>query len=628
MVEIIQAIGGASIWLLVFLVLVTNLNKKRGKPILDGSGVLVCYPIFFLFQIVLVKLLDLLHLLNSRSIIVVYLLMLVLSVFTRRKIVAVSADDIKTPDLADILVKRITLISVGIVMLSLIVFSFIAPIHIWDVQAYHMPMVANYVQNETLASWPTQELRQVFRVNGAELQMLNLALLSASDAWMELPNILALAVSLIATFLIAKRTFGQKNLAYLSVILVMTAPQILLGSVTAKNDIIFMSTILVAFYWVLTVAFDSASNLRSCMLHLGLCASLAAATKVMGINLLGTVTVVIFMLALRKRVPHVALTLFSVFSIMFLIVLVGDIYWHNFYRSRMPVGIVPGEVSFTIGQTNFISAAKLYLYELGFQRLVILQTWYHDFAHFGYFFPFLVFFGISGAIRQWLEKSKRNVGLSTLTLLSVILFLSVIVVRVPIRWDQRFMIWMVPVSTILALSLMRKCRSKIVLIAVSFSSAFCINNVFAIYTNSEDGIFAKSAFYLVKHHHLARFADVSVDEPGVKILGYDVRDKIQGFGVLDREAGDTDWILYVGGEDTWMYSAWGRQFTRHVDGVADVSDVQKKIKSGNYKFLVLEYGAPEELKGATYGAVKQAGYCEISNGRGRSIFKRDSQAKL
>src|SRR5690606_28689203 len=132
--------------------------------------------------------------------------------------------------------------------------------------------------------------------------------------------------------------------------------------------------------------------------------------------------------------------LFGVAAAVALLALAGTVYWSNLSRSAVPVGVAPGEVSFTIGPANAIAAARFYLYDLSFKRLVVPQVFEHDFMHYGYFFPFLLLAGTVVALRQF--RARRFV-LAALALMGGVLFLSVIALRLPIQWDQRFMMWMV-----------------------------------------------------------------------------------------------------------------------------------------------------------------------------------------
>jgi hypothetical protein len=661
--ELTRTIGAAVLWLTPLALFTMCANARRRRPAFDPAALLIAYPIFFLFQVLAVKALDLGGLLMGPAVAVVYLVAAAaaLAAFVSwRGDGAGRVPDLDAADPDARLVRRLALASAGLVCIGLAAFALVVPVHVWDVQAYHMPMVANYMQNESIAGWPTQDLRQIFRVNAGELQMLSLALLSRSDAWMELPNVLGLSVCLVATFEMTKRILGRRVLGHLAVVLVLTAPQILYGSVSAKNDLVFTAVLLCSFYWVVHVATgvretrqrDAAAGRagrssrdaagaavdgspgatvsrwwggtsasypwhRSAILLIGAGPALAASTKVMGLNVLVAVGLALTALVLAKRVSVRDLALFGVVGLLVLSVAAGDIYARNIGRTTLPVGIRPGEVHFTFDLANFAAAARYYLYDLSFKRLVTPQIFEHDFSHYGYLFPLILTLGAVAGIRQ-LRSGRREAGLVILAFLAVVLFLSVNVARQPIGWDQRFMIWMVPVFAILAISLLRGVEGRILVAATSFVAAISIVNAAQLYANASEGLFTRSVMFTVQHGRLPGLVDL----PPWK-YSY----KIDGFQALASAASPEDSILYVGAEDTWMYPAWGRRFTRHVHGVSGPEDAAVRAKSGMYGYIVVEDDAAADLRDPVCESAQMAGYRPLARSNGRTVLRRGANSR-
>jgi hypothetical protein len=215
--ELASAIGAGALWLGVFAALVVVVRWGHGTP--TGRAMLIAYPAFVAAQVVLANVLGAAGALTSAGVRVAYLAGLAaalagLALQRRRRHprdAATPFNDTPRPQHA--------------------LFTLVAPVHIWDVLAYHMPMVASYIQNGSLDAWPTQDLRQIYRVNAGELQMLNIALLARSDAWVELPNLLGLAVVLTwpASSWRGSRS-GRPRSRTLVVLLVLTAPQIVIGA--------------------------------------------------------------------------------------------------------------------------------------------------------------------------------------------------------------------------------------------------------------------------------------------------------------------------------------------------------------------------------------------------------------
>jgi hypothetical protein len=627
MTELIRSVAAAGLWLGVFTLLVAVVDRIRGVHPLDGTGVLIGYPLFGALQIVALELLGPTGLLGTTALTLAHLGAVVAGLTwlarTRARAAApASPDGSATPtrlpdpavDADGPSIRRIGLATVGVTVGALAIFALVTPPHVWDVQAYHMPMVAHYVQNGSLDAWPAQDLRQVVRVNGGELQMTSVALLARSDAVVALPNLLALVVALVATFQIARLLTGKDAPAWLATVLVLTAPQILLGSVTAKNDVVFMALTLCAFYWTLRVALEPGTHLVGRLALAALAAGTAVATKVMGLNVLGTVGLVLLVLSLRRRVPARAAVVFGAIALASVLALAGDVYWQNLQRAEaVPVGTMPGEVHFVSGLANLVAAARFYLYDLGFRRLVTPQIVEHDFSHYGYFFPFLLALGSVAAVRATAGRDDRRRGVRVLALLGSVLFASVIAVRRPIQWDQRFMIWMVPTLAVLSARVLARLRPPSLLVAVSFAAAFSLGSLFLVYTDASDGLFTKSGLHLMHRGELASLVDV----PSRRFLA-----KIDGFAALDRRAAPGDSVLYVGAEDTWMYPAWGRRFARHVRGVYDAEDAGARVAEGVFRFVVIEDDAAESLRVATRRSAEAAGYRVLVDADGRVIFER------
>ena len=618
MPELLRTLGAAVVWLLAFALVTAFVDSSRRQHTFQLSSLIGGYAAFFLFQVLVVKVLHFASLLQSEALLFIYAAGLIGGgvVFARQGrrpnfgLHTFSAGLGKDNDAG---VAHLALICTAAIVAGLALFSLVVPVHVWDVQAYHMPMVAGYVQNESLTLGATQDLRQQFRVNGAELQMLNLALLSGSDAWMELPNLLALVVSLAAAFELGRLVLGSDLKAWLVVILMLTAPQILFGSITAKNDIVFLALILGTFYWIIRVVAEPHDRLFSRLTVAALLCSLAIATKVMGLNVLGTAGLVLLVFVGLKRFPLRAVFVFTGVALVGILVLVGDVYWSNLSRTQVPVGIMPGEVTFTTGIPNLVEAARLYLYDIPIRRILAPQVFEHDFSHYGYLFPLLLLVGGWAMIGQVKRSGEGPTALRVLSLLTVILFVSVILVRKPIMWDQRFMIWMVPVFAMLAVSILPNWSRSTYLAIASFCAALAVINLVQIYSNASGGILARSAVHLVTTGEVPRLTDVAHDR---------YLYKIEGFDVLAAEASAKDSILYVGAEDTWMYPAWGRGFSRHVEGVRDSSDVAHKTASGAYAFIVVEADAADVLEQAAFAAGVHGGYAELYASPNRRILMR------
>lgn len=617
MTELLVAVGTGMVWVAPFPILVVcagRLLRMRAGP-----AVLAAYPVFFALQVVLAKALAALGLLTTPAFRVSYGLLLVLGVGLCIRLLgwppALHRPPTSArPDPDTALVRWMAIGTVGVVLAGLSVFALMVPVHVWDVLAYHMPMVASYIQNASLEAWPTQDLRQVYRVNAGEIQLLNVAILARSDAWIALPNLLALGVFMVGALVLARAAIPRRILAYLVVLLTLTAPQLLFGAVTGKNDLMFAAVLLAAFYWMVRAGRRARDRTAIALGLAALSAALAAATKVMGLNVAGAVGLLAIVLGMRGRLSYRQVLGFTGAGIIALLVLAGDVYLANLSRSAVPVGVAPGEVRFTIGPANVMHAVQYYAYELGFKRLVTPQPFEHDFTHYGYLYPILLVLGIAGAIRQL--RTPRY-GLAAITLASTALFVSVIAVRLPIRWDQRFMTWLIPVAAILALSLVPRIQARYLVAVGGAASAMSILTLALIVTGGADNLFHRSVDHLLATGSPATYVDV----PNAR---YRYRD--DGFDTLNREAAASDSVLYVGTDDSWMYPSWGRGFTRHVEGVGDAAHAATQVGTGRFRFIVLEEEVRPDIGDAVMGEAEASGYRPLVRAEGRVILVRGATA--
>jgi len=102
-----------------------------------------------------------------------------------------------------------------------------------------------------------------------------------------------------------------------------------------------------------------------------------------------------------------------------------------------------------------------------------------------------------------------------------------------------------------------------------------------------------------------------------------IKDSLAGYQVLERAAKASDTILFIGGQDSWIYPAWGRGFTRQVVGVDSLQDAENKIKSKRFDFIIIEERAKQILRDASLELMKSSNYKAIyKNKETRFIYQR------
>lgn len=614
MSELIVSSACGGLWLAAFALLLLHMRRTAALPV--ATAVLVAYPLFFAVQVVLAQILARAGWLTASGFLAVYGAAVAagggLYVFRSTRglrLRVVEYEDVQESDAHTDRLRRLVLVTAAAVLGALTLFTLIVPVHIWDALAYHMPMIASYVQNGSLDAWPTQDLRQIYRVNAGELQMLNVALLSRSDAWIELPNLLALGVVLVASFELARLALGRPALAWLAVLLVLSAPQVVIGAATEKNDLVFTAVLLCAFYWMIRAA-TSRRHAGLYILLAALSAAIAAATKVMGLNVAGAVGLLALVLSIRRRLPLRLVILFTTATTVALLLLAGSVYIGNLTRSAVPVGVAPGELNITVGLSNITRAAHFYLYDLPLKRLLIVPVFEHDFMHYGYLFPFILMFGVAAMVTH---VRQRQFIPASIALLAAALFLSIIAVRLPINWDQRFMIWLIPVLAIAALSWAARLPARRQMAIAWVAAGLAGINVAVTLTLEADGLFPRSVRHVLSAGALPAYLDV----PNGRYSFMNT-----GFEAVDARATPRDSILYAGTDDSWMYLAWGRRFTRHVEGVWDPEHAGAQVSSRRFRFVIVEAEAHSDVRVATRARAREAQYSILAETDDRTIFVR------
>jgi 4-amino-4-deoxy-L-arabinose transferase-like glycosyltransferase len=145
---------------------------------------------------------------------------------------------------------QISLIAmVGLILLILGLTAFFSPPNTSDVQNYHMPRVMHWIQNQSVAHYPTGIEFQNSYPPGAEYQILHLAILAGSDRWVNFAAWFTLLAAALCVSLFAKTLQVALDGQILSALFLVTLPGALLQAGTSKNDLH------VAFWVLLTLTF-------------------------------------------------------------------------------------------------------------------------------------------------------------------------------------------------------------------------------------------------------------------------------------------------------------------------------------------------------------------------------------
>ena len=211
-----------------------------------------------------------------------------------------------------------------------------APPNTWDSMTYHMSRVVHWIQNRTVAFYPTHILRQNHQMPFAEYAIVHLQILSRSDRFANMIQWVSMVGSVIGVSLIAKHFGASRSLQLVTAIVCATIPMGILQASSTQNDYVTSLWLVCAIYFFMQmiqrVSFPTT-------IVTGVALGLALLTK-------GTAYVYMFPfvvmvgIILFRRSPKKAMTHFFLIGGIALLLNIGH-YARNTQLYRNPLG--PGQ---------------------------------------------------------------------------------------------------------------------------------------------------------------------------------------------------------------------------------------------------------------------------------------------
>jgi hypothetical protein len=155
--------------------------------------------------------------------------------------------------------------------------ALIAPPNTWDSMTYHMSRVVHWIQNQSVAHYPTSITRQLYLPPWAEYAIAHLQILSNSDRFANLVQWFSLVGSIIGVSLIAKQLYGNLRSQIVSAVVCVTIPIGILQGSSTQNDYV-VAFWLVCFVYFSLLAIQSRINFSHSVL-VGISLGLAILTK-------------------------------------------------------------------------------------------------------------------------------------------------------------------------------------------------------------------------------------------------------------------------------------------------------------------------------------------------------------
>ena len=139
------------------------------------------------------------------------------------------------------------LLSALVILIPTLSLAISVPPNTADSLTYHMSRVANWAHNQSVAHYPTHNLRQIDNPPWSSFAILHLWLLGGGDQWVNLVQWLSMIGCLVGVSLIAQELGAGRSGQVLAAVLCLTIPMGVLQSVTTQNDY-------VVSFWMVCVA--------------------------------------------------------------------------------------------------------------------------------------------------------------------------------------------------------------------------------------------------------------------------------------------------------------------------------------------------------------------------------------
>lgn len=156
------------------------------------------------------------------------------------------------------LVKRIkaplslALLLAGVATILLVVglIALIAPPNTWDSMTYHMARVVHWIQDQSLAFYPTNIIRQLHQPPWAEYAILHMQLLSGGDYFANSVQWFSMLVSLIGVSLIAQQLGADLRGQIFAVVIAASIPMGILQASGTQNDYVVGLWLVCCLYYL------------------------------------------------------------------------------------------------------------------------------------------------------------------------------------------------------------------------------------------------------------------------------------------------------------------------------------------------------------------------------------------
>ncbi|BCL35410.1 ArnT family glycosyltransferase [Nostoc sp. MS1] len=178
-------------------------------------------------------------------------------------------------------ISLVLLAGVAFIVTTVTIIAIVAPPNNWDSMTYHMARVVHWIQNRSLAHYPTYYSAQLVHPPFAEIAILHLQILSGGDRFANLVQVFSMIGSIIGASLIAKQLGADKRGQIFATVFCATLPMGILQSSSTQNDyVVCFWLVCLAHFVLLTLPYKNPPT--HLVLSIGASCGLAIFTKSSG----------------------------------------------------------------------------------------------------------------------------------------------------------------------------------------------------------------------------------------------------------------------------------------------------------------------------------------------------------
>ncbi|WP_373525495.1 ArnT family glycosyltransferase [Nostoc sp.] len=174
---------------------------------------------------------------------------------------------------------KLLLCGLGFVVATVGLIAIVAPPNNWDSMDYHMSRVAYWIQNHSVAHYPTSYTPQLYQNPWSEFVILHFQILSGGDYFANLVQWLSMIGCIIAVSLIAKRLGANLQGQVFSAVVTATIPMGILQTSSTQNDYVIAFWVVCLAYYLLSTIQGEKSKIWTNSFKIGSSIGLAILSK-------------------------------------------------------------------------------------------------------------------------------------------------------------------------------------------------------------------------------------------------------------------------------------------------------------------------------------------------------------